>query len=87
MAFEVEFVFLKPGDVEFLAGGSAFELAGNVLFVIADDSGGFFSGEGNRYTGKRMGKGGWPYFVIMPVVLTPSVLCVTRNLPFSLIGL
>lgn len=39
VAFDVEFVFLEPGDVEFLAGGAAFELAGDVGFVVADDSG------------------------------------------------
>lgn len=37
MAFEVEFVLLEPGDVEFLAGGPAFELPGNVFLVVADN--------------------------------------------------
>ncbi len=35
MPFEVEFVFLEPGDIEFLARSTALELAGNVLFIIA----------------------------------------------------
>lgn len=38
MSFEVELVLLEPGDIEFLAGGAAFELAGNVFLVVADDS-------------------------------------------------
>ena len=38
VAFEVEFVLFEPGDVEFLSGGAAFELAGDVFFVVADDS-------------------------------------------------
>ena len=38
VAFEVEFVLFEPGHVEFLAGGAALELAGDVFFVVADDS-------------------------------------------------
>lgn len=35
----------------------------------------------------RLGQMECTYFVMMPVVETPSVLCVTRNMPFSFIGL
>lgn len=38
VAAEIELVLLEPGDVEFLPGGAAFELAGDVFFVVADDS-------------------------------------------------
>jgi hypothetical protein len=37
-ALDVELVLLQPRHVEFLAGGSALELAVNVLVVVADDS-------------------------------------------------
>lgn len=37
VALEVEFVFLEPRDVEFFAAGAAFELAVDVLVVVADD--------------------------------------------------
>ena len=35
---QVEFVLLEPGDVEFLARGAAFELAGDVFLVVSHDS-------------------------------------------------
>ena len=38
-ALDVELVLLEPGDVEFFAGRAAFELAVDVLVVVADDSG------------------------------------------------
>jgi len=38
VSFEVELVLFEPRHVEFLAGGTALELAGDVLFVVADDS-------------------------------------------------
>jgi len=38
-ALDVELVLLEPGDVEFFARGAAFELAVDVLVVVADDSG------------------------------------------------
>ena len=37
MALEVEFILLEPGDIELLAGGATFELAGDVLFIITDN--------------------------------------------------
>lgn len=39
VAFEVEFVLFEPGDVEFLPRGAALELAGDIFFVVANDSG------------------------------------------------
>lgn len=38
VAFDVELILLEPGDVEFLARGAAFQLAGDVFFVVADDA-------------------------------------------------
>jgi len=38
-ALDVELVLLEPGDVELFAGRAAFELAVDVLVVVADDSG------------------------------------------------
>lgn len=38
MTFEIEFVFLEPGYVEFLTRCTALELTGDVFFVVADDS-------------------------------------------------
>ena len=37
-ALDVELVLLEPGDVELLARSAAFELAVDVLVVVADDS-------------------------------------------------
>jgi hypothetical protein len=37
VALEIEFVFLEPRDVEFLAAGAALELAVDVLVVVTDD--------------------------------------------------
>lgn len=37
VALQVHLVLLEPADVELLAGGAALELAGDVLFVVADD--------------------------------------------------
>lgn len=38
VAAQFEFVLLEPRDVEFLAGGAALELPGDVFLVVADDS-------------------------------------------------
>ena len=38
VAFEVNFVLLQPGDIEFLSRGAALELAGYVFLIIADNS-------------------------------------------------
>lgn len=81
MALEVELILLEPRDVEFLTRRAALELAGNVLLVVADDP-----GSGVSYVQVCVERG-FAYFVIIPVVLTPSVRWVTRNLPASLIGL
>jgi hypothetical protein len=37
MTLEVQLVLLEPADVEFLARGTALELACNVLLVVADN--------------------------------------------------
>jgi hypothetical protein len=39
VALDLELVLLQPGDVQFLAGGAALELTGNILVVVADDTG------------------------------------------------
>lgn len=38
VALQIEFVLLEPGNVEFLAGGAAFELAGDVFLIVAHNS-------------------------------------------------
>jgi len=85
VALQVEFVLLQPGDVQLLTSCTALQLARYVAFVITNDPVGTLLAavlsealwERSRNT----------HLVMMPVVLTPSVLCVTKNLPFSLIGL
>ena len=37
MALEVQFILLEPGDIEFLAGGAALKLAGDIFLVVFDD--------------------------------------------------
>lgn len=39
MALDLELVLLQPGDVQFLARGTALELTGDVLVVVANDTG------------------------------------------------
>lgn len=95
MTLEVHLVLLEPADVELLAGGAALELAGEILFVVADDSMGDVSLavclERGRQAGRHVdapmpGYGGKTHLVMIPVVLTPSVRWVTRNLPAFLMG-
>lgn len=38
MALNVHFVLLEPADVELLSRGATLELAGHVLFVVANNS-------------------------------------------------
>ena len=81
MALEIELVLLEPGDVEFLPRGAALELASDVFLVVSDNS------KTSSAFHCKPKKEGLDHFVMIPVVLTPSVLCVTRNLPCSLMGL
>lgn len=39
MALEIQLVLLEPAHVEFLPGCASSELAGDVLFIVANDSG------------------------------------------------
>lgn len=39
LTFDFHFILLEPGHIEFLSRSSAFELACNVFFVIADNPG------------------------------------------------
>jgi hypothetical protein len=39
VALEVELVLLEPGDVEFLSGGAAVELTGDVFLIVTNDPG------------------------------------------------
>lgn len=75
---DFQLVLFQPRDVQFLARGAALELAGDVLVVVADDSV-FVS---LLLASSMQGT----YRVIIPVVLTPSVRWVTKNLPCALIG-
>ena len=79
VALEVQLVLLEPADIEFLAGCSTLELSSNVLLVVANDS------TGVRIIVETKVKKP-PYLVMRPVVLTPSVRWVTRNLPAALMG-
>lgn len=79
MALDLQLVLLQPRDVQFLPRGAALELAGDVLVVVADDP---IMISYNTATPRCLST----YRVIIPVVLTPSVRCVTRNLPCALIG-
>jgi len=38
MAFDIQFVLFQPRDVQFLSWGPSTELAGDVFFVVPDDS-------------------------------------------------
>lgn len=93
MALNVHFVLLEPADVELLARGATLELAGHVLFVVANNSVQVYVSKSVpndtietaklQRTGRLEKK---TYLVMRPVVLTPSVRWVTRNLPASFIG-
>lgn len=84
MTLKVELVLLEPADVELLTCRSSLELARNVLFVVANNPTCFVV---SMTLPRRRSRGAVvTYFVMMPVVLTPSVRCVTKNLPAFLIG-
>lgn len=80
VALEFKFVLLQPRDIELFTRSATFELAVNVLVVVANNP-------MRRLARLSIGNCEWNYFVMMPVVLRPSVRWVTRNIPFSLIGL
>jgi hypothetical protein len=85
VALEFQLVFLEPADVKLLARGAALELAGDVFLVVADDS----IVMGLAQFMFWYCESWWEmcaHFVMMPVVLTPSVRWVTRNLPAALMG-
>jgi hypothetical protein len=82
MAFEVQLILFEPRDIELLAGGTAFKLPSDVFLVVADNPVIIIS-----IRPSEVQKTEGSHLVIIPVVLTPSVLCVTRNFPASLIGL
>lgn len=84
MTLEVELVLLEPGDIELLARGAALQLSRDVLLVITDDP--VKLALVFQRIGKTVLKSEETYLVMMPVVLTPSVRCVTKNLPSFLIG-
>lgn len=100
MALQFDLVLLEPADVELLARGAALELPTDVLFVVTNDSVGEASQRG-RGSAANCNDGlsraevvastlpqpvERTHLVMMPVVLTPSVRWVTRNLPASLMG-
>ena len=80
MTFEVQLILLKPGNIQFLPRCTTLKLTSNIFLIILDDPG---------IELVTMQLEDWLieiYFVMMPVVLTPSVLWVTKNLPSFLIG-
>lgn len=82
MALDVELVLLQPRDVELLASSAALELTCDVLFVVSNNP-----TQNSQSVHLHHDDLSCPYFVMIPVVLTPSVRWVTRNIPFSLTGL
>jgi hypothetical protein len=38
MSLDLQLVLLQPRDIEFLAGGTALELTGDILVVVSDNS-------------------------------------------------
>lgn len=86
VALEVQLVLLQPRHVQLLARRAPLKLPLDVLVVVADDPTGGMRIMLSSSTAHRNFARGDTYFVIMPVVLRPSVRCVTRNLPSFLIG-
>lgn len=80
VTLEVQLVLLEPADVQLLARASTLELSRNVLFVVTNNSIAFISFDLSWFQILVT------YRVIRPVVLTPSVRWVTRNLPEALMG-
>lgn len=68
MALDFQFVLLEPRHVQLLSRGTALELARDVLIVVTDNS------KPSQNPAKSDPSGKETYLVIMPVVLTPSVL-------------
>jgi hypothetical protein len=79
VSLDFELVLFQPRHIELLSGGTAFELASNVLVIVTNNPD---RCQSDIHEMPPMNT----YFVIIPVVLTPSVRCVTRNLPWALIG-
>lgn len=78
MSFDFQLVLLEPRHVQFLPRGTALELAGNVLVVVANNPSRVSQAPNSSLNRtKHLGT----YLVMTPVVLTPSVLCVTKNFP------
>lgn len=98
VTLQIELVLLEPGDIELLSRGATLELAGNVLLVVAYDPvredarsvirvfASLFLSPKARSDGRERFASLLAYLVMIPVVLTPSVRWVTRNLPCCLIG-
>lgn len=85
MALDVEFVLLQPGHVELLSGRSSLQLSRDILIVVSDNSAmaklrqhpsiriRYLTGRERERERELQGYKNLTHFVIMPVVLTPSV--------------
>lgn len=71
MALDVQLVLLEPRNVQLLTRCATLELARNVCLVVTDDPEPRISSAMGYETTKAKGS---TYLVIIPVVLTPSVL-------------
>lgn len=68
MTLDVELVLLEPRDVQLLASGAALELTRDVLLVVSNNP-----THNSQSVRLCHGDLSCPYFVMIPVVLTPSV--------------
>jgi hypothetical protein len=78
VALQIELALLQPRDVQFSARCAALELAVDILVIVTDNPVLISNCSGPTW--------GMSYLVMIPVVLRPSVLWVTRNMPFSFNG-
>lgn len=88
VASDFQLIFLEPGDVQLLSGRSPLKLTGDVLVIVADNSVQAIGMVTNLVFANHILKikEEKSYLVMTPVVLTPSVLWVTRNFPRALMG-
>jgi hypothetical protein len=86
MTLEIHLILLEPADVELLARRATLELAGKVFLVVANDPVSSAAALAYMCPQQRYSGLPFPYLVIRPVVLTPSVRWVTKNMPASFMG-
>lgn len=80
VTLDLQLILLEPRDIELLSRSAPLELTSNVFVVVTDNPARF------ERSVLLILKFGATYFVIIPVVLTPSVRWVGKNFPWALIG-